>query len=118
MRQIALVVVAATAALGVLCGCQEKTAPTTRPREAAQMESFTGTLEGGVMAIGGETTGWRLIGDGESGGIEVDASDVRAQAEMLDGKRVTVTGRMTQRDYVERGPVRVLVADHIRASAP
>ena len=37
---------------------------------------------------------------------------------VLDGKRVTITGRMTQRDYVERGPVRVLVADRIRASAP
>jgi hypothetical protein len=82
------------------------------------METFTGTLGSGLMAIGGETTGWRLVGDGESGGIEVDVSDVRAQAEMLDGKRVTITGRMTHRDYVERGQVRVLVAEGIRASAP
>ena len=106
--------------LGVLCGCQDKSRvpATTRPREADQVETFTGTLESGVMAIGGETTGWRLVGDGESGGIEVDVANVRAQAQMLDGKRVTVSGRMTQRDYVERGPVRVLVAERIRASAP
>jgi hypothetical protein len=118
MRRTALGV-AIVVVLGVPWGCQERSrAPTTRPRQADQMETFTGTLEGGVMAIGGETTGWRLVGDGESGGIEVDVSDVRAQAEMLDGKRVTVSGRMTQRDYVERGQVRVLVADRIRASAP
>ena len=106
-------------ALGLLWGCQDKPrGPMTAPREADQMETFTGTLESGVMAVGGETTGWRLVGDGESGGIEVDVSNVRAQAEMFDGRRVTVSGRMTHRDYVERGQVRVLVAERIRASAP
>ena len=115
MARTALVVVV----LGMLWGCQDKShGPNTRPPDGNQMETFTGTLESGVMAIGGESTGWRLVGDGESGGIEVDVSSVRPQAEMFDGKRVTITGRMTQRDYVERGAVRVLVADHVRASAP
>jgi hypothetical protein len=115
MLRIAIVVIV----LGIVWGCQDRAnAPTTRPREAEQVETFTGTLESGVMAIGGETTGWRLVGDGESGGIEVDVSNVRAQAEMYAGKRVTITGTMTHRDYVERGRVRVLVAERIRVSAP
>jgi hypothetical protein len=115
MLRIALVVLV----VGIVWGCQDKSRnPATHPREGDQPETFTGTLESGVMAIGGESTGWRVVGDGESGGIEVDVSSVRAQAEMLDGKRVTVTGRMTQRDYVERGAVRVLVAERVRASAP
>ena len=115
MLRIALAVVA----LGIAWGCQDKPqGPTTRPRNGEQTESFTGTLESGVMAIGGETTGWRLVGDGQSGGIEVDVSNVRAQAEMYAGKRVTISGTMTHRDYVERGRVRVLVAERIRASAP
>ena len=105
--------------IGMLWACQDKPrGPTTKPREADRMETFSGTLESGVMAIGGETTGWRLVGDGESGGIEVDVANVRAQAEMYAGKRVTITGTMTHRDYVERGRVRVLVAERIRASAP
>ena len=80
------------------------------------METFTVTLESGVMAIGGESTGWRLVGDGQSGGIEVDVSRVRERAEKLAGTRVTVSGRMTERDYVERGRVRVLVAERIEPS--
>ena len=115
MLRIAIVVIV----LGTLWGCLDKPhGPTARPRNGEQMESFTGTLQSGVMAIGGETTGWRLVGDGESGGIEVDVANVRVQAETLAGRRVTVTGKLTHRDYVERGQVRVLVAERIRASAP
>ena len=31
---------------------------------STQMTTLTGTLRGGMAAIGGETTGWTLIGDG------------------------------------------------------
>ena len=81
--------------------------PATRPT------SFTGTLRGGMVAIGGETTGWRLIGDGQTGGIDVDVSKIEQRAKALDGKRVTVTGKMTTRGYPERGRVQVLVAERI-----
>lgn len=85
-----------------------------RPADVNKMETFTGTLEGGVMAIGGETTGWRLIGDGESGSLELDVSQVADQAEKLDGQRVTITGRVTTRQYIERGEVTILVAQRMQ----
>lgn len=85
-----------------------------RPADDNKMENFTGTLESGVMAIGGETTGWRLIGDGESGALELDVSRIADQAEKLDGRRVTITGQVTTRQYIERGEVTVLVAWRIQ----
>lgn len=93
-------------------------APTTRPAGAAatpatRPTTFTGSLRGGMMAIGGETTGWTLVGDAETGGIQVDVSRVHDQAQKYDGKRVTITGRMTERDYVESGRTQVLVAEKI-----
>jgi hypothetical protein len=71
-------------------------------------------LRGGAVAIGAETTGWRLEGDGQTGGIDVDVSKVRDQARQLDGKRVTVNGKMTKRSWPERGETQVLVADTIK----
>ena len=80
---------------------------------APERSGITGTLQGGAVAIGGETTGWRLVGDGQTGGIDLDVSKVQDRAKALDGKRVTVTGNMTERDWPERGKVQVLVADKI-----
>ena len=91
--------------------------PASRPA-ATQPTSFTGTLRGHVAAIGGDTTGWRIEGDAQTGGIEVDVSRVRPRAEALEGKRVTVTGTLTTRGYVERGLVQVIVADSIEEEQP
>jgi|1185.fasta_scaffold230468_2 hypothetical protein len=86
---------------------------------ATQPSTFTGTLTGSAVAVGGETTGWRLAGDGQTGGIDVDVSKVLSRAKALDGKRVAITGRMTSRTGPERGKVQVLVADSIEpAPAP
>jgi hypothetical protein len=106
--------------LAMILGCQnsdstaradDKKPPTTSPT------SFTGTLQSGIMAIGGEHTGWVLAGDGSSGGIEVDISRVQEDAKKNAGKRVTITGKMTDKKYVERGKVQILVAEKI-APAP
>jgi hypothetical protein len=85
-------------------------ARTPAPSPAA----FTGTLRGGAVAIGGETTGWRLEGDGRTGGIDLDVSKVRDRAKQLDGNRVTITGKMTKRNYVERGETPVILAETIQ----
>ena len=85
---------------------------------ATQPTSFTGTLRGGAVAIGGETTGWRLEGDGQTGGIELDVSRIQRRARSLDGKRVTIRGRMTTRSWTERGQTQVLVAETIEEAAP
>ncbi len=89
--------------------------PATQPAEKRTM--MTGTLAGGRMAIGGETTGWALIGDGATGGIDVDVSRVRDQANQLEGRRVIITGRMSERTYVERGKVPLLLAEKIEPAA-
>lgn len=79
----------------------------------APATNLTGTLRSGVAAIGGETTGWRLVGDGATGGFDVDVSRVQARAKQLDGQRVTVTGRMTTKSWPERGDTPVLVAEKL-----
>ena len=85
---------------------------------APRLTPFTGTLRGSAVAIGGETTGWRLEGDGATGGIDVDVSKVRQRAAALDGKRVEITGRMTTRTWTERGEQQVLVAERIEEAPP
>ena len=112
-------------AVVTLAGCQrderpvqatDDAAPTAKPA-ATQPTTFTGTLRGGMMAIGGETTGWTLVGDAQTGGIQVDVSRVKDQAQKLDGKRVTITGKMSEKNYVESGKTQILIADKI-APAP
>lgn len=121
-RQMALVLPLFVAA--ALCGCRgaaDRSAPpdattdatAVPPAPATRPTSFTGTLRGGVMAVGGESTGWRLEGDAQTGGIDVEVSKIATRARDLDGKRVTVSGRMTKRSWVERGPTQVLVAEKI-----
>ena len=86
---------------------------TTKPAPETEAPPFTGTLRGDVAAIGGETTGWRLEGDAQTGGIDVDVSRVQDRAKQLDGKRVTVSGKMTTRSWPERGETQVLVVEKI-----
>jgi 4-carboxymuconolactone decarboxylase len=84
--------------------------------------TFTGTLRGGRIAIGGETTGWTLEYRDSSGdhSIEVElpgALTARAQS----GTTVRVTGTLATRNYVERGAVRILRVsrlDEVSANAP
>jgi hypothetical protein len=83
--------------------------------ERPPSQQHTGRLQGGMMAIGGETTGWLLILDENADrSIEVDVSRVREQAEELENQMVTITGRVVERQYVERGPVPILHAERIQ----
>jgi len=126
---LTVVTVAAAAVLAAACasGCTSDeasagtartsaTARTTQPvtPPSTQMTSLTGTLRGGMMAIGGETTGWKIVGDGATGGVELDVSRVRDDVNKLDGRRVTVSGQMIDRKYVERGTVRMMRVETIR----
>ena len=98
------------------------TKPSTRPASqpinppSTQMTTLTGTLRGGMMAIGGETTGWSLVGDGAVGGVELDVSRVKEDAKKLEGKRVTVSGQIVDKKYVERGTVRMMRVEKIQAA--
>lgn len=84
------------------------TKPSTRP-------TFTGTLRGGIMAVGSETTGWALETD-DGKRIDVNVDKAADAAASLDGKRVTVTGSMTTAKWLERGEKPLLMAEHIEAA--
>ena len=110
----------------MLAGCKKDERPGPRATDdtasatkdpATRPTTFTGTLRGGMMAVGGETTGWTLVGDAQTGGIQVDVWRVKAQAQRLDGRRVTITGRMTDKEYVESGKTQILVAEKIEPAA-
>ena len=76
---------------------------------------FTGTLRGGVVAIGAETTGWVLERDGGSR-VDVDVSNVADAAAELEGKSVVIEGDIVTAEWVERGAKQLLIADSIAAS--
>lgn len=84
--------------------------------QVGQTVTATGTLQGGMMAVGGETTGWTLTGTDQLGDVMVDVSEIEPQAREQEGRRVTVTGRLAVRDYVERGPTQVILVERIEPS--
>ncbi|MFM9957302.1 MAG: hypothetical protein ACKVZJ_04445 [Phycisphaerales bacterium] len=93
-------------------------APTPDPKPDMPTNQYTGTLRGGLMAIGGETTGWALTkcAEIEGGSIVLEAAALARDLEALDGKRVTVTGEIVERQLVERGKIKRLVVKSIRAA--
>ena len=91
--------------------------PSTQPAAASQPRetTFTGTLRGRVMAIGGETTGWRLERD-DGTRVDVNVSKVRDQLEGMDGKRVVIHGAITTANWIERRNQKLIIADRIEAA--
>lgn len=85
-----------------------------RKPAAPATNTFTGTLQGGIFAIGGETTGWQLKvrADGKATTIDVDLSAIKEPGQ-FDGKEVTITGDVITKNYVERGPTKILLARKI-----
>ncbi|MBX3359591.1 MAG: hypothetical protein KF745_14325 [Phycisphaeraceae bacterium] len=78
------------------------------------MVERTGRLRGGIMAIGGEHTGWILQPPSDDAKpIEVDVSRVASDAAALDSMPVTIRGRLIQKKSVERGERTILVAESI-----
>ena len=92
---------------------QEQPVAARDAKPPAQSKRFTGTLHGGVIAIGGETTGWVLQSD-DLGRVDVDVSKVADAAAGLEGKRVVVEGQLVTVNWVERGEKQMLMADAIR----
>lgn len=87
----------------------------SRPPRLVPVDStvIDGVLRGGMMGIGGESTGWQLEPGGDQPAVEIDVTAVAARAGTLSGQRVRVIGRSTTRQYIERGPTRVIVAEFI-----
>src|SRR5258706_2227691 len=89
----------------------------------AQEVTMSGTLQGGRVAIGGETTGWALEYRDSTGphSIEVELPGALA-ARARSGAMVKLTGTIVTREYVERGSTRILrvsrLQDRAAAAAP
>jgi len=86
------------------------------PQSAPSIRSFTGTLHGGVVAAGSETTGWALHVDGGIGAVDVDVTAISGQVKALDGRHVTITGQLKRTNSVERGMTQLLIADTIEVA--
>lgn len=90
----------------------------TTPEAAvpANQETVVGKLQGGIVAIGAETTGWTIVPHNEQGNlaaVEVDIGAVRASAEKLEGSEVRAWGVYTIKTGIERGKMRVFVVRKI-----
>lgn len=83
---------------------------TNTPPEARESVTVTGAIEEGIMAIGGETTGYRIKTEGGET-IEADLTAVMDDFEATPNRPATTwtaTGVMETREYVERGDVQIL----------
>jgi hypothetical protein len=81
--------------------------------------TLRGRLTGGMMGIGGETTGWVLAyqAGGVQRQIDVDVSGL-AGGTIPEGA-VQVTAKIIKKNYIERGPTFILKAAKIeRVAAP
>ena len=74
----------------------------------AQEITLSGTLQGGRIAIGGESTGWALEYRDDTGRHSVEVELPRElMSRARSGAAVRVTGTFATREYVERGSVRI-----------
>ena len=72
------------------------------PAEESITVTVVGTLRTGVIAIGGETTGTTIKANGITWELEFGKNaELRAVAEKVDGKLVTVSGKLERRQGVE-----------------
>ena len=87
----------------------------------AQEITLTGTLQGGRIAIGGESTGWALEYRDDTGPHSVEVELPRElMTRARSGAMVRVTGMFGTRQYVERGSVRIFRVSQLEeaSSAP
>ena len=115
--------------MSVMSGCNKAadppttttaaTEPTVKEQQAdppVATRQFTGTLRGGILAVGAETTGWQLETD-DGKRLDVDVSKVADAAAELDGKRVTIESTSNTVNWPERGPRTLLRAHRIVPAA-
>lgn len=92
-------------------------APAPAEPEAPKVNTYTGVLLGDIAAIGGESTGWMLNQLDADGNIlqatDVDVSKLPDVAKTFNGSKVRITGTVIEKDWVERGKTKVIVADKI-----
>jgi len=84
----------------------------------SRLGEWTGRVETGIMAIGGETTGVRLAtGGGDEFELLAEGA-VGARLRELSGQQVTLRGRLDVRPGVELGVRRIITVTQIRRPPP
>ena len=84
----------------------------------AQEITLSGTLQGGRLAIGGESTGWTLDYRDATGQHSVEVELPRElMARARSGAMVRLTGTFATRQYVERGSVRIFRVSRLEEAA-
>jgi len=84
----------------------------------AQEITLSGTLQGGRLAIGGESTGWTLDYRDAAGQHSVEVELPRElMARARSGAMVRLTGTFATRQYVERGSVRIFRVSRLEEAA-
>ena len=111
------ILAAAMAVAFVGAGASPVAGATPPAATAANSITFTGKLNTGMMAIGGETTGI-IISDGKTT-YELDIKDagLRAKADQLNGKQATVQGTLTVKAGVEIAQRRIIAVETLEAAA-
>jgi hypothetical protein len=99
-------------------GKNPSTNPSTNPAPATQprQTTFTGILRGRVMAVGAETTGWRLERD-DGPRVDVSVTKIRDKLDGLEGKRVVIHGVIATVNWPERRSQQLLMAESIEPAA-
>jgi hypothetical protein len=96
-------------------------APASDSGESVEVR-VRGTVRGGLMAIGGETTGITIRARGLTWELDFGGNDaMRAKAEALDGKMALVTGSLEAKAGVEiktRWIVTVATIEAAESAAP
>lgn len=76
-----------------------------------------GKLKTGIVAIGGETTGTTITANGATWELDFGKNEALAkEADLLSGKVVVVTGTLTVKQGVERGPRNIVIVATLRAA--
>jgi len=86
------------------------------PKPADSTLTLTGTLQTGVMAIGGETTGIQINSGNVTYELDIKDAELKKKAEELNGKSVTIKGTLTIKQGVERGQRRIIAVESLVAA--
>lgn len=79
--------------------------------------TVTGKVAAGIMAIGGETTGYTISNDKGTWEMAFAKDDLKEKADKLDGKTAKVTGKLEVKEGVEIKERKIIHVDSIEEVA-
>ncbi len=77
--------------------------------------TLSGVLTKGMMAIGGETTGWLLEYQTAAGTQTIQLDPTSLKPDKIPQGSVTVKGEIVERSYLQSGPTLILKAIRIKS---